>query len=131
MINKQGQQQRRQRRVRAKARGIADRPRLCVFRSNNHIYVQLIGSDNASVLASSNDLEVDKKSALFLQKKGVEKKENIKSNNSLLAYAVGKLIAQKSLAKKIEEVTFDRGAYKYHGVIKALAEGARDGGLKF
>jgi large subunit ribosomal protein L18 len=91
-----------------------EKPRLCVFRSNKHIYAQLINDENGKVLLAASDLEV---------KKGGTKKE--------LAHEVGKLIAQKAKKKKIEKVVFDRGGYKYHGRVKALAEGAREQGLIF
>lgn len=91
-----------------------EKPRLCVFRSNKHIYAQLINDQNGKVLLAASDLEV--------KKKGTKKE---------LAQEVGKLIAQKAKKKKIEKVVFDRGGYKYHGRVKALAEGAREQGLIF
>ena len=96
--------------------GTKDRPRLFVFRSNQHIYAQLINDDNAKVLmgASDKDLKL---------KKGEKKSDAAKQ--------VGILIAQKAKDAKIEKVVFDRGGVVYHGRIKALAEGAREGGLKF
>lgn len=96
--------------------GSKDRPRLFVFRSNQHIYVQLIDDDKAKVLMGASDKEVK-------TKKGEKKSE--------VAKQVGKLIAQKAKENKIEKVIFDRGGIVYHGRIKALADGAREEGLKF
>lgn len=107
---------RRHKRVRAKIFGTAFRPRLSVFRSAKHIWAQLIDDEKAKTLLTASDLELKK-----LRVK--DKKEK--------AREVGKLIAQKALKNKIEKVVFDRGGYKYHGRIKAFAEGAREGGLKF
>jgi large subunit ribosomal protein L18 len=105
---KQERRHRRHRRIRAKVHGTAARPRLCIFRSNQYIYAQLID---------------DQKGKTIVAAKG---KANIKK-----AEEVGKIIAKKAKEKKIEKVIFDRGGYKYHGKIKALAEGARGAGLKF
>lgn len=104
---------RRQKRVRAKVSGTPSCPRLSVFRSLNHIYAQLIDDQNGKTIASANDAEV---------KEGKTKIEK--------AAAVGKLIAQKAVAKKIEKAVFDRGMFKYHGRVKAVADGAREAGLK-
>lgn len=107
---------RRHKKIRMDIRGTQDRPRLLVFRSNQHIYAQLIDDDKAKILinVADKDLKI---------KKG-EKKSDI-------AKEVGKTIAQKALEAKIETVVFDRGGTLYHGRVKALAEGAREGGLKF
>lgn len=105
----------RHRRVRNKISGTAECPRLNVFRSNTHIYAQLI-DDVAGVTlasASSNDKEVE----------GTNKVE--------MSASVGKLIAERSTAKGFEKVVFDRGGYLYHGRVQALAESARENGLKF
>lgn len=107
---------RRHKRIRAKIFGTAERPRLSVFRSLKHIYAQLIDDEKNRVLLAASDQELKKD------------KREAKINK---ARAVGKLIAQKALSKKIEKVVFDRGGYQYHGRVKALAEGAREGGLKF
>ena len=106
----------RHERVRKKISGTADRPRLCVYRSNAHIYAQIIDdvAGNTLVAASS-----------------VEKDFELSGSNKEGARAVGKLVAERALQKGIEEVVFDRGGYIYHGRVKALAEGAREGGLKF
>jgi large subunit ribosomal protein L18 len=106
------------RRIRKNLSGTGQRPRMSVFRSNRQIYVQLIDDEagNTLVSASSRNKEV-------AAKKGIKKSEQ--------AQLVGKLIAEKSLAKGIENVVFDRGGYLYHGRVKQLAEAARKGGLKF
>lgn len=111
---KREKRKRRHIRVRAKIFGTKTKPRLCVFRSLKHCYAQLIDDDKGETLVATSDLELKKKAA---------KKE--------IAKEVGKLLAKKALAKKIKQAVFDRGGYKYHGRIKALAEGAREGGLKF
>ncbi len=107
--------QKRAKRIRAKIFDTAKRPRLSIFRSNKHIYVQLIDNKKGETLASASDLEI-------------EKADKGKVNKALL---VGQLIAKKAHDLKIKEVVFDKGSYKYHGTVKALAEGAREGGLKF
>lgn len=108
----------RHKRIRVKIFGTAKVPRLCVFRSAKHIYAQLVDDEKGHILITASDLEI-------------EKLKNKKSGKIALAHQVGKLIAQKALEKKIEKVAFDRGGYKYHGRVKSLAEGAREGGLKF
>ncbi len=118
--SKKQKKERRHRRVRAKVIGSAERPRLCVFRSNQHIYAQLIDDQKGKTLASAKDLEI----------------KNIKSKNDLSgkqakSFNVGVLIAEKAEKLKIKKVVFDRGGYKYHGRVKALAEGARSKGLIF
>ncbi|KPK80782.1 MAG: 50S ribosomal protein L18 [Bacteroides sp. SM23_62_1] len=105
-------------RIRKNISGTKDVPRMSIFRSNKQIYVQLI-DDQAGVTlvsASSRNKEV-------AEKKGITKSEQAK--------LVGKLIAEKSISKGISTVVFDRGGYLYHGRVKQLAEGAREGGLKF
>jgi len=116
MLEKQQKKYRRHRRVRAKVMGTKECPRLSVFRSNQHIYAKLIDDSKGHTLASMGDFEVKKK-------KGLTKTQ--------LAQEVGRTIAKKAIAKKIKKVVFDRGGYKYHGRVKAVAEGAREGGLKF
>lgn len=137
---------RRHKRIRAKILGTAKAPRLCVFRSSKHIYAQLIDDEKGTILAAASDLELKKEkkikkkkpsstSALAsasADKKTTEgKEEKTRTGKIAIAYEVGKSVAQKALKKKIEKVKFDRGGYKYHGRIKALAEGARSAGLKF
>ncbi|MEA3272127.1 MAG: 50S ribosomal protein L18 [Patescibacteria group bacterium] len=107
---------RRHARVRARIFGATERPRMSVFRSLSHIYVQLIDDEKKITLVSASDKELDTK--------------NFKGKVAV-AFEVGKLIAKKALEKKIKTVVFDRGGYKYHGRIKAIAEGAREGGLIF
>ena len=110
------ERQRRHIRVRRKISGTAERPRLCVYRSNSHIYAQIIDdvAGNTLVQASTLDKEI-----------------KTKHSNKEAAKEVGALIAKRALDKKIETVVFDRGGYIYHGVVKELAEAAREGGLKF
>jgi len=115
MENKRLKHQRRHRRVRAKVKGTAKVPRLCVFRSNKHIYGQLIDDEKRKILLIAKDADVKKKS----------------KNRIEIAKEVGKLLAQKTIEKKYKKIVFDRSGYKYHGRVKALAEGAREGGLKF
>ncbi len=118
MLEKKEKRIRRHKRVRAKISGTAERPRLCVFKSEKHIYGQLIDDDKGKTLAQASDLE------LVLKKSEKQGKMNV-------ALEVGKLIAGKAKDLKIEKIVFDRGGYKFHGKIKSLAEGAREGGLKF
>ena len=110
---------RRHKRVRKKVLGTAKQPRLVIFRSLNHIYAQVIDDLKGETLVTASSLSKEIRGRI---KHG----GNIKS-----AYAVGELLAQKALTKKIENVVFDRGGYLYHGRVKALAGGARKGGLKF
>lgn len=105
--------QRRHKGVRKQISGTAEKPRLNVFRSNSHIYAQLIDDVAGVTLAAANDLSI--KSG-----KPVEK-----------AAKVGEELAKQAKAKKITTVIFDRGGYKYHGRVKSLADGARSGGLEF
>jgi len=113
MLEKQIKRIRRHKKVRARVKGTNDIPRLCVFRSASHIYAQLIDDEKGKTLAVASDVEI---------KKGQKTPK---------ASEVGKMIAEKGKEKKIEKVVFDRGGYKYHGRVKALAEAARRGGLKF
>jgi large subunit ribosomal protein L18 len=104
---------RRHARVRKKVAGTAERPRLAVFRSNRHIYVQLIDDTAAATLAAASDADVN----------GGEGKTD-------LAKEVGKLIADKAKGAGIDRVVFDRGGRRFHGRVAAIAEGAREGGLQ-
>jgi large subunit ribosomal protein L18 len=108
----------RQKKVRSLISRSSLRGRLSVFRSNKHIYAQIIDNQKGTVLVSSSDL------------KGLSV-EDKKLNKTETAFIVGEEIAKKALKKKISEVVFDRGGYKYHGRVKAIAEGARKGGLIF
>lgn len=110
---------RRHRRVRRKVNGTAERPRLAVFRSNQHIYVQVIDDNQQHTLVAASTLEPTLKS---------EQKSGATCDSSV---EVGKLIAQRALEKGITKVVFDRGGNLYHGRVKALAEAAREAGLDF
>ena len=102
--------------IRARAFG---KPRLSVHRSSKQIYAQIIDDEQGKTIASASSLEKDQRSAL---KTGA---------NVEAARSIGKLIAERAVAAGIKDVVFDRGAYMYHGRVKALAEGAREGGLNF
>jgi large subunit ribosomal protein L18 len=129
-ILKQEKRQRRHKRIRTGMSGTAKSPRLCIFRSQNHIYAQLIDDEKGKTLISVNDVGV--KSPKASVKVFEDGKENIvKTRKALIAFEVGKLLAEKAIKEKIEKVVFDRGGYQYHGRVKALADGAREGGLKF
>jgi large subunit ribosomal protein L18 len=106
---------RRHRRVRGRVQGSAARPRLCVFRSSKGIYAQVIDDDAGVTLASASTLTLDGASGSKSEK----------------AAEVGKLVAQRAREAGIARVVFDRGGYLYHGRVKALADGAREGGLEF
>ena len=106
----------RHKRVRAKISGTADRPRLCVYRSNAHISAQIIDDVAGVTLVSASTHEKD---------------FNGNGGNKEAAKLVGKMIGERAIAKGITEVVFDRGGYLYHGRVSELAEGAREGGLKF
>ena len=109
------------RRVRAKVQGTAQRPRLSVFRSNRHIYVQLIDDTAGRTIAAAGTRQS------VLAKTLPEGR----GSNKAAAQIIGKSLAQQALAKGITEIRFDRGSYRYHGRVKALADAARDAGLKF
>lgn len=115
-LNSNESRLKRHRRVRAKISGTAERPRLNVFRSTKHIYAQLIDDVNGVTLASASSMD-----------KGFEGN----GGNKDAARKVGQAIAERALAKKIENVVFDRGGYLYHGRVQELADGARESGLKF
>ncbi len=114
---KKEQHKRRQRRVRGKVSGTAARPRLCVTRSNKHIYAQIIDDVAGNTIVSASSLDAS------LAGKG--------GSNVAGAQEVGKLVGQRAVEAKIEEVVFDRGGHIYHGRVKALADAAREAGLKF
>ena len=113
------QQQRRRRRVRKGIRGTADRPRVSVHRSNKHIYCQVIDDLAGKTLVSTSTSDKDMQGAIA------------KGGNKEAATIVGKKLAEKALAAGIKEVRFDRGHYKYHGRVAAMADAAREGGLVF
>ena len=108
----------RHRRVRKKVHGTAARPRLAVFRSNKHLVAQVIDDDAGRTVAAASTAEADQRAA---------------GSGSTVdaATRIGQLVAERAKAAGIEQVVFDRGGYKYHGRVKALAEAAREGGLKF
>ena len=114
-----GARQRRRLGIRRRISGTPERPRLCVRRSLKHIYAQLIDDANGRLLTSISSLSPE-------AKKGV-----VAGSNAASARIVGQLLAEKAVAKGIEKVVFDRAGYLYHGRVKALAEGAREKGLKF
>jgi large subunit ribosomal protein L18 len=105
----------RRRRVRAKVHGSAERPRISVFRSNRGIFAQLVDDDSGRTLASVNWTESDLRSLKPMEQ----------------AAKAGQLLAERAKAAGVETAVFDRGGYQYHGRVKALAEGAREGGLAF
>jgi len=122
MINKIDKNEIRKRkhlRVRKKISGTADCPRLCVYRSNSHIYAQIIDDTEGKTLVAASSLDKDVKSA------------SANGGNKEAASQVGKLVAERALEKDIKEVVFDRGGYIYHGRVQALAEAAREAGLSF
>ena len=110
------ERERRHKRVRTKISGTAERPRLCIYRSNTNLYVQVIDDVEGKTLVSASTMDKEVKT---------------KHANCEAAKEVGALIAKRALEKKIKTVVFDRGGYIYHGVVKALAEAAREGGLEF
>lgn len=105
----------RHKRIRAKISGTASTPRLCVYRSLKNIYAQIIDDENGVTLVAASSVE----------------KDFVGGGNKEDAEKVGKLVAERAVAKGITEVVFDRGGYVYHGRVECLAKGARDGGLKF
>lgn len=110
------ERERRHKRVRTKISGTADRPRLCIFRSNTNIYAQIVDDTKGVTLVSASTLDKEVKE---------------KHSNKEAAKQVGTLIAKRAVEKNIKEVVYDRGGYIYHGVVKELAEAARNGGLVF
>jgi large subunit ribosomal protein L18 len=107
-------------RIRKKLKGRPERPRLCVFRSLNHIYAQIVDDHQGQTLVAASSTEKE------LRADGKKSGGNIQA-----AKAVGKTVAERARAKGIDMVVFDRGGYLYHGRVKALAEAARENGLKF
>jgi large subunit ribosomal protein L18 len=118
-IDRSGERRRIHKRIRAKISGSANRPRLCVYRSSRYVYAQIIDDAQGKTLAAASTTEKDVRGDL---KHG---------GNIQAAKVVGKTIAQRAKEKGIEAVVFDRGGYLYHGRIKAVAEAAREAGLKF
>ena len=114
--NRKLERERRHKRVRTKVSGTAECPRLCVFRSNANIYAQVID---------------DTKGVTLVQASTLDKEVKTKHSNKEAAKEVGTLIAKRAIEKNIKTVVFDRGGYIYHGVVKELADAAREGGLNF
>jgi len=117
-VNKYQKRERRHTKIRARISGSKQRPRLCVFKSSNHIYAQLVDDENNKTLAAVNDSKITK----------VPKDKNRKV---AIAHQLGMLIAEEAKKMKIEQVVFDRGGFIFTGRVKAVADGAREGGLKF
>ena len=115
-IDRKAERIRRHIRVRRKISGTAERPRLCVYRSNRNLFVQVIDDVNGVTLCQASTLDKEVKT---------------KHANKDAAKEVGALVAKRALEKNIETVVYDRGGYVYHGVVKELAEAAREAGLKF
>lgn len=118
VTDKNSTRSRRHNRIRKRVQGSAERPRLNVYRSLNHIYAQVIDDDKGHTLVSASSVDKDLRTA----KNG---------GNLEGSVAVGKLIAERAIAAGVTKVVFDRGGYLYHGRIKALADAAREGGLEF
>ena len=114
--NRKLERERRHRRVRTKISGTAECPRLCVFRSNTNVYAQVID---------------DTKGVTLVQASTLDKEVKTKHSNKEAAKEVGTLVAKRALEKNIKTVVYDRGGYVYHGVVKELAEAAREAGLEF
>ena len=122
MVSKESRQKVRAKkhmRIRNRFSGTAERPRLAVFRSNNHVYAQVIDDVNGTTLVSASTLEKDIKAELK------------NTDDQAAATKVGDVVAKRALEKGIKAVVFDRGGYIYHGKVKALAEAAREAGLEF
>ena len=118
-ITRKQQTQKRHRRLRRQLSGTAARPRLAVFRSNNHIYAQVIDDDAQNTLCAASTLDKDLRTNLDA------------SSTCDASVAVGELVAKRALAQGIQQVVFDRGGNLYHGRVKALADAAREAGLQF
>ena len=117
--NKNANRLQRHKRVRRKITGTTQRPRLCIFRSANNIYAQIIDDTNRVTVAAASSLDAEVKGAVN------------HTGNKEAARKVGEMIAKKAVEKGITEVVFDRGGYLYHGRVQELAEAAREAGLKF
>jgi len=118
-LSRDAARQRVHQRVRMKVEGTPERPRLCIFRSLGHIYAQIIDDRAGKTLVSASSFDKETKKGL----KG--------GGNIAAAKVVGKIVAQRAKAAGVEKVVFDRGGYKYHGRVKALADAAREAGLQF
>jgi len=120
ILSRKQQTQKRHKRLRRNLSGTSQRPRLAVFRSNNHIYAQIIDDQAQATLCCASTLDKDLRTTL-----------KVNAGSCDASSAVGELVAQRALAKGIQQVVFDRGGNIYHGRVKALAEAARGAGLKF
>ena len=120
VLSRKQQTQKRHKRLRRSINGTANRPRLAIFRSNNHIYAQVIDDLAQNTLCSASTLDKDLRASL---KTG--------GSNCDASIAVGELVAKRALEKGIQQVVFDRGGNLYHGRVKALANAAREAGLQF
>lgn len=120
MISRKAKRIIKHRRVRARVKGTAERPRLSVFRSNRHIYAQVVDDTQGKTLAHLNDAVLDESKS--------KRKRSPKTDKARL---IGKILGETLLKKGVKEIVFDRGGYKYHGQVKALAEGLRETGVKF
>jgi large subunit ribosomal protein L18 len=118
-LSRNAHRQQVHRRVRQRVTGTTERPRLCVFRSLHHIYAQVIDDQNGRTLASASSLDTGTRATL----KG--------GGNIAAARIVGKIIAERARSAGVQQVVFDRGGYMYHGRVQALANAAREAGLKF
>jgi large subunit ribosomal protein L18 len=116
---KLGERKKRHMRITKKMKGTTDRPRLVVFRSKKHIYAQLVNDSEHKVIVGGSSLSKELKES------------KVKGRDKTGAKEVGKLIAKRALKAGIQKVSFDRAGYSYHGRVKALSEGAREGGLEF
>jgi len=121
MLIKQEKRKRRHKGIKNRMKGTSKVPRLCVSRSNQHIYAQLINDEKRKNILSLSDFKIDK----------IKKEKCPLTGKKALAWHVGQKIAEESIKKGIKDIVFDRSGYKYHGRVKALADGARQGGLKF
>jgi len=119
VVNRRIARERRHIRVRNKVEGTQERPRLCVFRSLQHIYAQIIDDESGNTLVSAGTLDPDLKGALS------------EKNKSQCAEMVGSLVAERAVIKGVKKVVFDRGGYRYQGRVKVLADAARKAGLEF
>ena len=120
LIAKKLRRLKKKRAIRAKVSGTPDRPRLVVYRSNRHIYAQLVDDTQGKVLLGTSDLSPDVRQAL-----------SEKSTKTDASKVVGKVIAEKAMERKYKRVVFDRNGFKYHGRVQALADAAREAGLEF
>lgn len=118
---------RRHNRIRAQVAGTTSRPRLSVFRSNKYIYAQLIDDQKGVTIAAATERDLKQEKGLEAGKRA----EDVGFTKVPSAFLVGKLLARRALEHKIDSVVFDRGGYRYSGRVKALADGAREGGLNF